>query len=462
MAETCTPSVPLESRLLTRKADKRSACQTEWQEKIFAMEESLNTKISSFFKEHQDLHRGWLMSLHSLAETSFEEEETSNFVYSVLKEHCPSLKVTRGLTDLPTAVVAVFTPRDETQRTLLLRADMDALPVCNTNAKVSKLHPNVHHACGHDGHMTCLLATAHWLQHHPDVPQRKLVLFFQPAEEWGSIEKGGSGARVAIKNAGLLDTLHGDVSAVYALHSWPGLEVGEFAVGPSTMMGMSAPFTIQMNGSGGHAAKHSQTGGDALLAACTLVLSAQTVVSRGTDPFDPAVATFTRVESVGNSALNSVQSRVRVHGTVRTLDAGVRQSIREQIRRHAEGAAAMHGCTAVLNFRDAYPATKNSHAAAAAARAAALRAAGGFEGNVREVGLGEDMERPSLCAEDFSYLLEKRGGAYVWLGVGKNAPQLHQSNFVFDERAIPFGGKLFVYLAVGRESDGDRRTEGEF
>lgn len=422
----------------------------------------MNNSIASFFEENRELHTSWLHTLHSLAEKAFEEVETSNFVFSVLKEHCQSLKVTKGLNDLPTAVLAVFTPQDATQSTVLLRADMDGLPIRGTDGTAQPLHPDVHHACGHDGHMACLLSCAHWLHNFQDLPRRKLVLFFQPAEERGAKARGGSGARVAIDRGGLLNTLHRDVTAVYALHCWPDLEVGEFALGPGAMMGMSGLFEIQMIGRGGHAAKPSEEGGDALLAASTLVVSAQAVIARGIDPFQPVTAAFTRVENVDGAATNAIASHVRVLGTLRTLDIATRDSVRKQITRHAEAAAAMHGCTAIVEFRDGYPATKNSEGGVRVARGAALRAVHGDESSVYQIGLANGLERPSLCAEDFSLLLERRGGAYVWLGNGKKGPSLHQSNFCFNEQSLAFGGKFFVHVAVSRESGGDKAKGGEF
>lgn len=423
----------------------------------------IHHNVDEFFEKHTELHASWLTSLHSLAERSFEEQETSNFIYSVLKEHCSSLKVTRGLNDeLPTAIVAVHKPKDTTQPAILLRADMDGLPIRGTDGTPSPLHPDVHHACGHDGHITCLLTCAHWLHTYKEITHRKIVLFFQPAEERGASALGGSGARIAVERGELLDTLHPDIQAVYALHSWPGLDVGHFGVGAGPMMGSSGRFAIEFAGRGGHAAMASEEGGDALLAACTMVTCAQAVIARGTDAFMPAAVAFTSVENVDSKATNAVPSQVRVLGTLRSLDVRTKESILMQLRRHAAGAATMHGCQGNVLFTDGYPVTRNSGDGARVAHIAALRAVGGDEAKVHAVGLSEGMLKPILCSEDFSILLAKRGGAYVWLGNGTRGPRLHESSYRFDERAVPFGGKLFVHIATGHETGGNGSNRTEF
>lgn len=428
-----------------------------------ASEGVTNLGIDKFFEKNSELYSGWLRSLHSIAERSFEEQETSNFIYSILKEQCPSLKVTRGLNDeLPTAVLAVHTPRDPLLSPILLRADMDGLPIRGTDGTPSPLHPDVHHACGHDGHVTCLLTCAHWLHNFRDLTHRKVVLFFQPAEERGVAAIGGSGARIAVERGELLDTLHSDVEAVYALHSWPGLEIGHFGVGAGPMMGSSSKFVIEFAGRGGHAAMTSEEGGDALLAACTMVTCAQAVIARGTDAFMPAAVAFTSVENVDSHALGAIPSQVRVCGTFRTLDPRTKESILKQLRRHAAGAATMHGCQGNVLFTDGYPVTRNSSDGALVAQFAALRAVGGDESKVHSVGLEEGMLKPILCSEDFSILLKKRAGAYVWLGNGSGGPRLHESSYRFDERAVPFGGKLFVHLATSPATVGKNPNRAEF
>lgn len=428
-----------------------------------ASEGVTNLDIDKFFEKNSELYAGWLRSLHSLAERAFEEQETSNFIYSTLKEHCPSLKVARGLNDeLPTAVIAVHIPRDPTLPPILLRADMDGLPIHGTDGTPSPLHPDVHHACGHDGHMTCLLTCAHWLHSFHDLTHRKVVLFFQPAEEKGIAAIGGSGARIAVERGELLDTLHPDVEAVYALHSWPGLEIGHFGVGAGPMMGSSGKFVVEFAGRGGHAALTSEEGGDALLAACTMVTCAQAVIARGTDAFVPAAVAFTSVENVNSQALGAIASQVRVCGTLRTLDKRTKDSILEQLRRHAAGAATMHGCQGNLLFSEGYPVTRNSSDGALVAQFAALQAVGGDESRVHAVGLGDGMLKPILCSEDFSILLSKRVGAYVWLGNGTVGPKLHESSYRFDERAVSFGGKLFVHLSSSPAVVGSNTNRTEF
>lgn len=417
-----------------------------------AADDDVNKNIESFFKRHRQLYLAWFRVLHRLAETSFDEVETSKFIFKILKKHCGSLKFSKGIKGLPTAVLAVFTPKHATQSPRLLRADIDALPIRGTDGTKARLNPDVHHACGHDGHVASLLMCAHWLHNFQELPRRKVVLFFQPAEERGDPERGGSGARIAIQKSGLLDTLHADVADVYALHCWPGLDVGEIGVGTGVMMGISGLIEVEMSGRGGHTAQTNEDGGDPLLAACTFVVSAQAVVARGADPFQPVSVSLSRIENLGSNAQNVIAPRVRILGTLRALDVPTRDSVHRQIRRHAEGAAAMHGCTTVVTFKDGYPATRNSAGGARVARNAAIRAVYGNETRVYRIGFGEGDLRPSLCAEDFSLLLEKRCGAYVWLGNGSEGGDLKESGFHFNEKALAVGGKFFVHIALSLSS----------
>jgi amidohydrolase len=209
--------------------------------------------VRKFMSDNAGLHEVWLARLHSLAELSFQEVETSRFVAETLAEHCPSLSVTHGLLPaLPTAVIAVYDPpvthfssaeRSSSGSTILLRADIDALPIRPTNSSVH-LHPEVHHACGHDGHAACLLACAHYLEHCTPTDCKRIVLLWQPAEE------SGGGARVLVEKCGLFETLHADVSSVFALHSWPSKPLGHIFVGVGPVMAESGTFQIEIVGSG--------------------------------------------------------------------------------------------------------------------------------------------------------------------------------------------------------------------
>lgn len=401
----------------------------------------LSTQVDTFYTTHSSLHKSWLRTLHELAELSFEEHETSAFIARTLQSYAPSLHVNAELPSLPTAVIAVYEPPSAKHAPILLRADMDALPLVGADRKVQRIHAEVHHGCGHDGHVACLLACAHYLE-ECGAP-RKVVLFFQPAEERAGAK--GSGARVAVEQGGLLRRLYEDVVAVYAIHAWPGLKSGEYGVGMGIMMGESGRFWVTFRGKGGHAAVGSEMGGDALLAACGFVTCAQNIVARGVDAFENAVVAFTQIKVVGSEGLNVVAGCVKVGGTVRGGREGIMEGLMRQMERFAEGAGRMYGCESEVWYGRGYGVTRNSREGGRVAWKAGERCGG----RVREIG-GEGL-KASLCAEDFSVLLEKRGGAFVWVGVG-GREGLHESGFRFPEEAIWWGGRFYACLTGGEES----------
>ncbi|PXF45683.1 putative hydrolase YxeP [Gracilariopsis chorda] len=406
----------------------------------------ISEELSSFFGNHEALHKGWLRELHSLAEPSFEEYETSKFVISVLERYCPSLDVTTPFPLSPTAVIAYIEPSEtlELSKPILLRADMDALRMKGAPTDPPRKNDDYHHGCGHDGHTTCLLAVAHCLHELRHLCKRKVVLFFQPAEESGMPLKGGSGARVALDH-GLLETIHPDVSAVYALHCWPPLRVGQVGIGDGPMMGTGTTFSIMIEGTGGHAATPGPDRSEPLLAACSLVCNGQSIVARGLSPFTSSTLAFTAVENVESRSLNVCPRKVSVQGIIRALDAEVKKTVFAQLCQIGKSIAEAYGCQVVISSREGYPATINSRDGASSAKEAARRA--GLI--VFDVGEGPSMVKPSLCAEDFSMLLIKRPGAYVWLGNGGSAG-LHTSSLRFNENAVAKGAKFFAELALGR------------
>lgn len=207
--------------------------------------------VRDWMREHAGLHANWLSELHSLAEVSFREHRTSKFIAETLRTYCPGLDVTHGiLPHLPTAVVAVLDSA-ETSNCILLRADIDALPMRPTVC-TARVHDDVHHACGHDGHSACLLACAHYLSNNINKISsgnqrsrfKKIVMLWQPGEE-----KGG-GANVILQKCGFLRTLHTDIQEVYALHSWPGYRIGTIVTGIGPSMAESGTFTIEITGTG--------------------------------------------------------------------------------------------------------------------------------------------------------------------------------------------------------------------
>lgn len=208
-------------------------------------------EVREWMRKHAALHAKWLSELHARAELSLQEEQTAKFIADTLKTYCPGLQVEHGLfPHLPTAVIAVFEPRFSSG-CILLRADIDALPI-RPARRTTRLHEDVHHACGHDGHSACLLACAHYLSSklHKDPNSsvrysfKKVVLLWQPAEE------RGGGANILLRKCGLFRTLHCDVQEVYALHAWPSFAVGALMVGEGPCMAESGIFLVEITGTG--------------------------------------------------------------------------------------------------------------------------------------------------------------------------------------------------------------------
>ncbi|TSE20175.1 putative hydrolase YxeP [Tepidimonas alkaliphilus] len=375
--------------------------------------------------------------LHAHPELCFEERRTSGLVAARLAEW--GIEVHRGLAK--TGVVGVVHGRDggACGRMIGLRADMDALPMTerNTFAHASR-HPGRMHACGHDGHTAMLLAAARHLARTRDF-DGSVVLIFQPAEE------GGGGARAMIAD-GLFERW--PVEAVFALHNWPGLPAGHFAVSPGPVMASSNELRCTLTGKGGHAAL-PHLAADPVPAACQLVLAWQTVVARNIKPIDAAVVSVTMLRA--GEATNVIPDRVELQGTVRTFGVETLDLIEQRLRELAHGVAAAHGLQADFALRRNYPPTVN-HAAEAAFAAEVAREVVGAE--------AVHAQEPTMGAEDFAYMLQARPGAYLFIGNGDGAHRaahgpghdagactLHHPRYDFNDALIAPGASFWVRLA---------------
>ncbi|HEV8690003.1 MAG TPA: M20 aminoacylase family protein, partial [Ideonella sp.] len=330
--------------------------------------------------------------IHAHPELCFEEVRTSDLVAKQLTEW--GIPVHRGFGK--TGVVGIV-KAGSSPRAIGLRADMDALPMTEHNkfAHASR-HPGKMHACGHDGHVAMLLGAArHFAQHrHFD---GTVYLIFQPAEE------GGGGAREMIKD-GLFDKFPMD--AVFGMHNWPGFGAGQFAVCDGPAMASSNEFKIIIRGKGAHAAL-PHLGLDPVPVACQMVQAFQTIVTRNKKPLDSAVISVTMIHT--GEATNVVPDTCEIEGTARTFTLDVLDLIERRMREIAEHTAAAFGCTVDFEFRRNYPPTINH-----AAEAQFLR------GVMRElVGEANTLEfEPAMTAEDFSYFLLEKPGAYFVIGNG--------------------------------------------
>ena len=372
--------------------------------------------------------------IHAHPELCFEEVRTADLVAQKLTEW--GIPIHRGLGK--TGVVGIVKGRDggASGRAIGLRADMDALPMqeFNTFAHASQHHGKMH-ACGHDGHTAMLLAAAQHFAKHRNF-DGTVYLIFQPAEE------GGGGARVMIED-GLLEQF--PMQAVFGMHNWPGMKMGQFAVSPGPVMASSNEFKITIHGKGGHAAM-PHTGIDPVPIACQMVQAFQTIISRNKKPVDAGVISVTMIHT--GEATNVVPDSCELQGTVRTFTLEVLDMIEARMKQVAEHTCAAHEATCDFEFVRNYPPTVNSAAEADFARKVMAGIVG--EANVL-------VQEPTMGAEDFAFMLQAKPGAYCFIANGDGAHRdmghgggpctLHNPSYDFNDDLIPLGATYWVRLA---------------
>jgi amidohydrolase len=381
--------------------------------------------IKNRFAEMLPEITGWRHHLHQMPELLYEVHETAAFVADRLREFGVDEVVT-GVGQ--TGVVGIIRGRGASGRAIGLRADMDALPIEEaTGLDYASKVPGKMHACGHDGHTSMLLGAAKYLAETRNF-DGTVVLIFQPAEE------GGAGAKAMIDD-GLFERF--PVDEVYGIHNAPGVPVGVFATRPGPLQASSDEFEIIVQGKGGHAAEPHRAI-DTTLVAAHILIALHSIVSRNVNPLKRVVLTVGTF-STDSGASNIIPDEARMEGTVRTLDPEYRAIAEARVREVATHTAAAFGATAQVVWHPGYPVTVNDTEGAARAADAA-----------RAVGRGViDDADPIMPSEDFSYMLEKVPGAYVFLGNGDSA-MCHHPKYVFDDEAIPFGCSFFAELVERR------------
>jgi len=303
---------------------------------------------------------------------------------------------------------------------------MDALPMTEISGKPwASTTQGKMHACGHDGHTAMLLGAARYLAETRNFAGDAVVIF-QPAEE------GGGGAREMIAD-GLFDKFPCD--AVFAIHNKPGVPLGHIVTKGGPLLAAADRWDLRITGKGGHAA-HPHLTIDPMVAGANIVMGLQTIVSRNIDPIDSTVVTVGFFKA--GSAYNVIPGDVHIGGTTRTTTPENRALVKRRIEEICRGAEQMHGVKIEIEHKPGYPPTVNN---VERARFAVDVAAG-----VCGEHAVSDNTRPSMGAEDFSYMLERVPGAMVWLGNGggADAVSLHNSRYDFNDMAIPFGGSFFV------------------
>ncbi|HEY0423292.1 MAG TPA: M20 aminoacylase family protein [Rhodopila sp.] len=373
-------------------------------------------------KTLHDRLTGWRRYLHAHPELTLHERETAAFVQARLAEL--GVPFTSGIGG--NGVVATIS-RGQSNRSVGLRADMDALPILETTGLPhASVSPGVMHACGHDGHTTSLLGAVALLS--ADTGWSGTVHFvFQPAEE------GGGGAKSMIAD-GLFERF--PMERIFGYHNWPGLEAGTVAVhdGPVMAAGNRVLFTV--TGHAGHAALPHLTR-DPMVASAHLLLALQSIVSRTVDPLDSAVVTIGTMQA--GSAANQISDRAVMRGTIRTLRNEVAAQVKQAIHRIAEGVGHSFGVSIDVEIPPGNLVTANTPAerdlAAEAVASAGLK-------------LRRDMA-PAMTGEDFSWFLQQRPGAFVWIGNGDSAGgrELHNSNYDFNDAILPAAAGYLASVA---------------
>ncbi len=363
----------------------------------------------------------WRQHLHSIPELEFQCHQTAAFVADRLREFGVD-EIHEGIAT--TGIVAIINGQAE-GATIGLRADMDALPIPEeTGVDYASKHPGKMHACGHDGHTTMLLGAARYLAETRNFAGRA-ALIFQPAEE------EGGGADIMVLE-GIMDRF--DIAQVYALHNAPNLPEGAFYTTPGPIMAAVDTFHVHIQGVGGHGAMPHETR-DPVMAACGIAQALQTIVSRNHYALDDLVVSVTQIHT--GSVNNVIPDTAYINGTVRTFDPEVQKMVMERMGQIVAGQAASYGVEAELDYEVNYPATINDAGKAGFAAEVAREISG--EGLVVE-----NMTR-NMGAEDFSYMLNARPGAYLNLGQGEGAG-LHHPKYNFNDEIAPVGASFFARI----------------
>jgi len=365
----------------------------------------------------------WRRDIHAHPELAFEEIRTSQLVADKLESF--GINVHRGLGK--TGVVGTLSAGSGT-RSIALRADMDALPIRELNGFPHRsVNEGKMHACGHDGHTAMLLGAARYLAANRNF-DGTVQFIFQPAEE-------GYGGALAMIEDGLFEQF--PVEAVYGMHNWPGLPAGQFAVRSGTMMAAADMFDIRVRGKGSHAAMPHQ-GVDPVLVGAHIITALQSLASRATDPADSVVVSVTRVR--GGDAYNVISDEATLKGTVRTLLSGTRDRIEQQMAELVRQVALAFGAAGETHYKRGYPPTINAPAETEIAATAAATVVSG-ENVLRDL-------PPCMGAEDFSFMLERKPGCYIWIGngPGQGGCVLHNPHYDFNDEILSIGASYWVRL----------------
>lgn len=367
----------------------------------------------------------WRRDIHSHPELQFDVQRTAGLVADKLREFGAD-NVVEGIGR--TGVVGIIKGKNTgANNTVIgLRADMDALPILEaTGVDYASITEGKMHACGHDGHTAMLLGAAKYLCETRNF-NGSVAVIFQPAEE------GGGGGREMV-NDGMMDRF--GIQQVFGMHNMPGIAVGEFAIRPGPIMAAADLFTVEISGRGGHAAM-PHYGIDPTVAAAQITLALQSIISRNVDPLEAAVISVTSFQT-DTDAFNVIPQKVNLKGTVRTLSPEIRDLLEKRMNEVIENTAKAMGTTAVFDYKRNYPVAVNADAQTEFAVSVAQSVAGNTRVNPNTPAV--------MGAEDFSFMLNERPGAFIFMGNGDTAA-LHHPEYNFNDDAIPHGCTYWVQL----------------
>src|SRR6202165_1713057 len=367
----------------------------------------------------------WRRDLHAHPELLYDVHRTAASVADRLKSFgCDEVVPGIGRT----GVVGVIRGRKAgggARKVIGLRADMDALPIEEANDfSYKSTIPGKMHACGHDGHTAMLLGAAKYLTETRNFSGTAIVIF-QPAEE------GGAGGKAMVGD-GMMERF--DIEEVYGMHNYPGLALGEFAIRPGPLMAAADRIVIEIEGKGGHAARpHFSV--DTVLVGAQIINQIQSIVARNVDPLEAAVVSICLFHA-GNTD-NVIPQTALLRGTARSLKPEVQDMLERRLHEVAEGTAKLHGAKAKLTYRRDYPVTRNHPAQTE------------FAADVAQEIVGKERVdtdvAPVMGAEDFSFMLEARPGAFIFVGNGASEG-LHHPGYDFNDEIIPVGASYWVRL----------------
>ncbi len=381
-----------------------------------------------------DLHgdiTAWRRDFHAHPELLYDVHRTAAAVADKLKSFgCDEVVSGIGRTGVVGIIHGSKGPQaangpQAARKVIGLRADMDALPIQEANEVAYKSTvPGKMHACGHDGHSAMLLGAARYLAETRNFAGTAVVIF-QPAEE------GGAGGKAMVQD-GLMERFQ--IEEVYGMHNYPGLPVGQFAIRSGALMASADRLTIQIEGHGGHAARPHLTI-DSVLVGAQMINQIQSIVARNVDPLQSAVISICMFQA--GSTDNVIPQTAFLRGTARSLNPEVRDLLEKRLREVVEGTARLYGAKVTFTYKRDYPVTRNHERQTAFASSVAADVVG------RE--RVEENTPPVMGAEDFSFMLEARPGAFIFVGNGDSAG-LHHPAYDFNDEVIPVGTSYWVKL----------------